>query len=104
MQATKRHPGDVNGGFTIEDPLLFLLPESPSPRLAWYRTHRIRVGEGKCGGIEALGSFARKTVPGFVAMSAHGRDEDEAVTKLAKKAGVPLWFEEEFASRGGLEA
>ena len=102
MQATKRHPGDVNGGFTIEDPLLFLLPESPSPRLAWYRTHRIRVALGKCRTIEAIGSFPKKTEPGWEAINAHGRDEEEAVANLAKKAGVPLWFEEDFTK--GLHA
>lgn len=109
MRINTRQSAIVKGTFSVEAPLLFELPEIPSPKLAWYRSHRIRVAEGKDGRIEAIGVFrvrddlSRAVVcvsPGWGEFRAEGRDEEDAVANLAVMAGVSLWFEEGFCSKG----
>lgn len=63
---------------------LFDLPESKSPRLQWIEKHAIECrnySDGKCYSFTSTDS-------------AWGDTEDEAITQLALKLGIKMWFEE----------
>ena len=81
-----------------EEPDLFPIRETLSPRLAWYRDHDVEISNpDEDGDIWARGTFAGRE------FEVCGKDEDAALSKLAKTAGARLWNEEGFArSREGL--
>lgn len=84
--------------------MLFELEESLSPREAWLRRHRVVTGWLEAGtetidgivdeGWEWCAASLTRHLRGF------GATEADAIAALAKRMGVPLWFEEAYVNFG----
>lgn len=90
----------------MSDGLLFDVPETPSPRLAWIRRHGVVTYFSPIEPAVWYAGFAggsiRDAAAWFIAeqerngdlLIGFGTTEDEAITQAAIKNGIRLWNEE----------
>jgi hypothetical protein len=71
------------------------IQEMPSPRLAWKRRYQVQTHKDRVWSAEGVFLCG----PVKASLSPHlPQSEDDVLAQLARKAGVPLWMEEEFAA------